>query len=971
MKQRKLCVLLSILLFLTSLPAASVSAGAEELDANGCLYAGYAKTCIDPSAHPGGPITGLPMLGYGSSIDRLSEGGMDDTGDGIVDEKDGLFATCIAITDQYGKTIVYYGIDIINPSYVWVSAAKKVILEALEGNEYHIGIDDLYLSASHTHNGPDLTYGFSFSDSELAADPIAQRVKKYREWVFTQLAQAALAALNDREEVTLTKGELDVSDTIKTMNPNATANQQRMNYVRHYKTEVGGQIKYGGSNFGYTGYMDNTSFAMEPVDRMHLVQLTPKSGGKDPIVMVNWDAHVTLNSTTSTAYGRANHKKISSDWVNSLRYAMEDKGFRVAFSQSTGGNKVVQTSVPALKNPDILEGGEGRGYKYGARLAEIAVYGLENYMSAPLDTSRIRNVTASFGFQTNAPTPEEATLLTAMLAADPSTYPSGYPSLVDYLSHADTWSKRTEYYEAFPYLKSINSRYQLINAQRRMKYLTTGNASMAVGVLSIGKELCFVVAPNELADRYSATDTLDNVTDNDWDDLIDESYGRPIVMGYTNGEYGYIPHQLAYTYNQGSADYAVGSYEAQSSDFSRYSGEKLVAFYDRLLDAVSAENVRYQCVCGGKAVDGENGHVCEIVEFWPWGIEEYLPTGGNYYLTCDVVTSSQTGLSNTVLRLDLNGHNITYRIPTAQGVNAETKQSHATRVMSLSNDSHLYLTDSTSKPGTVTRDLSLLTETQKSMITNYGLLAIIYDTSRMTMFAGVLDSTDAIAGGGGCVAVYNDTTVFTMYGGLLKGGKSYNGGVLFNRGSAYLYGGEITGGRTTGTTGYPGVYSLAESGKPIGKVTVGGNVRIWDNRRANGAQINVYSSEPDKSFTIVGNFSGEVGVAIGYPAEGKVVGTVDNATVPADRLVVDNSSQYRFAIKGDQLVLVSGVLGDVDRNKIVNVDDVVTLLLHVSMPDLFKIEGDADFDGNGRVNVDDVVTLLLHVSMPDIFPLML
>ncbi len=61
--------------------------------------------------------------------------------------------------------------------------------------------------------------------------------------------------------------------------------------------------------------------------------------------------------------------------------------------------------------------------------------------------------------------------------------------------------------------------------------------------------------------------------------------------------------------------------------------------------------------------------------------------------------------------------------------------------------------------------------------------------------------------------------------------------------------------------------------------------------------------------------------------------------------------------------------GDIDGNGEVNRDDVVQLLLHVSMPTAFPISIPADFNGDGTVTRDDVIQLLLHVSMPDTFPL--
>ena len=66
-----------------------------------------------------------------------------------------------------------------------------------------------------------------------------------------------------------------------------------------------------------------------------------------------------------------------------------------------------------------------------------------------------------------------------------------------------------------------------------------------------------------------------------------------------------------------------------------------------------------------------------------------------------------------------------------------------------------------------------------------------------------------------------------------------------------------------------------------------------------------------------------------------------------------------------------GIRGDLDQNGQVNTDDVVLLLLNLSMPDVFGLpEGvTADFNSDGFTTTDDAVLLLLHISMPDVFPL--
>ena len=63
------------------------------------------------------------------------------------------------------------------------------------------------------------------------------------------------------------------------------------------------------------------------------------------------------------------------------------------------------------------------------------------------------------------------------------------------------------------------------------------------------------------------------------------------------------------------------------------------------------------------------------------------------------------------------------------------------------------------------------------------------------------------------------------------------------------------------------------------------------------------------------------------------------------------------------------VLGDMDGDFAVTRNDVICLLLHVTMPGRFPIDAEADFNGDGQVTREDVIRLLLHVTMPGRFPL--
>ena len=63
------------------------------------------------------------------------------------------------------------------------------------------------------------------------------------------------------------------------------------------------------------------------------------------------------------------------------------------------------------------------------------------------------------------------------------------------------------------------------------------------------------------------------------------------------------------------------------------------------------------------------------------------------------------------------------------------------------------------------------------------------------------------------------------------------------------------------------------------------------------------------------------------------------------------------------------ILGDIDGNGAVDVDDVLTLLWYVLFPEDYPIDAEVDFDHNGSTDVDDVLTLLWYVLFPEDYPL--
>lgn len=67
----------------------------------------------------------------------------------------------------------------------------------------------------------------------------------------------------------------------------------------------------------------------------------------------------------------------------------------------------------------------------------------------------------------------------------------------------------------------------------------------------------------------------------------------------------------------------------------------------------------------------------------------------------------------------------------------------------------------------------------------------------------------------------------------------------------------------------------------------------------------------------------------------------------------------------------AGLLGDINGDGLIDTEDAVSLLLHISMPQMFPLEDGTtgDFTDDGLITTDDAVLLLLHVSMPEMFPL--
>lgn len=332
---------------------------------------GFARVDINPYIDPtltGSELTAasnimqLPLRGTGDVWNRLSNIGLvDDNGDGVVDENDGLKVTCIAVTDEDGTTALMLTIDLIGGSLF--SKVSKVICTRVNeavanGTLENVSLteDQIYLAGTHTHNAPDISVYVKGGRTDVNNDGVS--LKEVNEnlgiWIdrtVENTVNAVIQALQDRAPATMSRDQLSASQVQSTVVAGKT-----MCMTRHYVNAEDGSV--AGDNFNARG--DDPQQVTEVDDTMYLLNFTFEDSTKLPISMVSWRGHPSLNNSDDYKENGGRHC-LSSDYINSFRYALEHgvdvtvssgdnlgyvqtwqygqtQKYRVAFFQSTGGN---------------------------------------------------------------------------------------------------------------------------------------------------------------------------------------------------------------------------------------------------------------------------------------------------------------------------------------------------------------------------------------------------------------------------------------------------------------------------------------------------------------------------------------------------------------------------------------------------------------------------------------------------------
>ncbi len=253
---------------------------------------GYAKVDITPSAE-----RKLPLVGGNDEGTRVATGVLER-----------LWATCTAMTDEDGNTVILFAVDTHGIGNDFLTGVRNAIKEKT-------GIEGKFvqMTASHTHQGPPLTpHGYGYADGV-----------PYMMEIIDKCAAAAEEALKDRKTATMYIGHTRVPD---------------LNKIRYYWLEDGTLL----GTFKSADQAPYYGQAYHPDDLLQLVKFT-REGGKD-VVLLNWQGHYRGNpSGQYTLY--------SSDLMGVVRQQLLDQaGCESMVIMGAGGNSSHYSSYPELNN---------------------------------------------------------------------------------------------------------------------------------------------------------------------------------------------------------------------------------------------------------------------------------------------------------------------------------------------------------------------------------------------------------------------------------------------------------------------------------------------------------------------------------------------------------------------------------------------------------------------------------------------
>ena len=819
MKKRILALLCA---FAVALGICTLAATPAQASDEKAYQVGYSKKdvnpWVDPSNHHLGLLSNIPLSGgYGTADNRI-----DDNGDNKVDDSDGWFVTCTVITDSLGSTLVFLTLDTISPIPSVVNLIRTRITSKIAG----LSADRIMITGAHNHTGPNM--------QTMASAAIDTTQNQYYNYFVSQAVAAAEEAYQHRAAATMTKTTLDVSEVFEV----------QMNYIRHFALDA--QIQYvvngnivdtnadpslvSGANFGqFHGFSQwNEAFASwtdsngkrhelradvanqqhiaTADDTMDLLKFEVASSDQ-PIVLINWQAHPD-NVRTNV---------ISADYIGSLRHRLEKnksefggmRDYRVSFFQGATGNLVTRSvfsvnswyTLPMeAKNDGSSTSKNNIPYiRYGYLLAKAALTALEGNSSSWSDpiTGVIKTKQLSYSAS-------RQTYSAGLIAAAAAYLTDKADGRLD--NDADGVNN-------FPYSYDYNGKRYILSSHAHAEKIQSNPSAAALklelNVILIGDGLAMVTAPAELSDRYN-NETLDYLGDNianDWDKLIGNTYGAPMILGYANNYVGYIANKASFHYNENATIrvngvatpiFPTGSYEANTSYYAEGVGEELMNVFAELLQELATPEVVPDTPSTPNTpntpdtpdLPDDYCQHCKSSATWqPLNLDTAAPTThnvttGHYILSGDLdLKADITVLPGNKVCLDLNGCALRINPTTTRAITVGQKES--------TTESSLSIQDSQDGGKIFSPD-------RVFFIDNYG---------KVYMYGGTIESdpsTQISSSNGGCIYITRDGAEFNLYGGTIRGGNApEHGGTIYlwnesnnaSKAQFNIYGGTVIGGK--------------------------------------------------------------------------------------------------------------------------------------------------------------------------------
>ena len=231
----------------------------------------------------------------GGNPKRLSTGILDD-----------LYITCIAITDSSDNTVLVFTEDMQQVSSPFIDPGVEGVVEATG-----IPQENIIIAATHTHSAPGQHLG-------------RHGIKDYQEIYTKGMIQAAVAAMADRTESTVSVGSTHAKGLV---------------FVRHYLLENG---TYAGSAYGDFKSAPIKGQAYEAKDIVQMIRFD--RAGKKSVLFMNLGAHGTFN-------GNIKLTNISADFPGPTRAHIEgNSDCLVAYFMGAAGDQVPRSKIEEINH---------------------------------------------------------------------------------------------------------------------------------------------------------------------------------------------------------------------------------------------------------------------------------------------------------------------------------------------------------------------------------------------------------------------------------------------------------------------------------------------------------------------------------------------------------------------------------------------------------------------------------------------